>query len=114
MSAVERPPVLAKILQRRKECVGGRRAKIEKALAALAKPLAVVPDDIDRLTTSEIRDIFKLVRLSAEPPERNVHRGLRPRSSEATFTQSIESPAVITSRRSCKWALTHPQCRRMS
>lgn len=57
--------ILAKILQRRKEGVGVRRAKVEKALTALAKPLVVILDDIDRLTTSEIRDIFKLVRLTA-------------------------------------------------
>lgn len=59
---------LAKILQRRKEGIGGPRAKVEKALAALDKPIVVVLDDIDRLTTSEIRDIFKLVRLTANFP----------------------------------------------
>jgi predicted KAP-like P-loop ATPase len=59
--------ILAKILQRRKEGVGGRRAKVEKALGALDKPIVVL-DDIDRLTTSEIRDIFKLVRLTANFP----------------------------------------------
>ena len=37
-------------------------------LSALAKPIAVVVDDIDRLTTSEIRDIFKLIRLTASFP----------------------------------------------
>jgi hypothetical protein len=60
--------ILAKILQCRKEGMGGRRAKIEQALAALDKPIVVVIDDIDRLTTSEIRDIFKLVRLTANFP----------------------------------------------
>jgi predicted KAP-like P-loop ATPase len=60
--------LLAKILQRRKEGIRGRREKVEKALAALDKPLVVVLDDIDRLTTSEIRDIFKLVRLTANFP----------------------------------------------
>lgn len=60
--------VLSKMLQRRKEGVGGRRAQVEKALDALDKPLVVVIDDIDRLTTSEIRDIFKLVRLTANFP----------------------------------------------
>jgi predicted KAP-like P-loop ATPase len=60
--------ILAKILQHRKEGIGGRRAKIEQALAALDKPIVVVIDDIDRLTTSEIRDIFKLVRLTANFP----------------------------------------------
>lgn len=60
--------IIAKMLQRRKEGVGGRRAEVEKALDALDKPLVVVIDDIDRLTTSEIRDIFKLVRLTANFP----------------------------------------------
>lgn len=60
--------ILAKILQRRKEGVGGRRAKLEKALAILSKPIVVVLDDIDRLSTSEIRDVFKLVRLTASFP----------------------------------------------
>jgi len=60
--------ILAKILQRRKEGVSARRARVERALAALGKPLVVVLDDIDRLTTSEIRDIFKLVRLTANFP----------------------------------------------
>lgn len=60
--------ILGKILQRRKEGVGGRRTKVEKALAALDKPIVVALDDIDRLTTSEIRDIFKLVRLTANFP----------------------------------------------
>ena len=57
-----------KFLQRRKEGVGGRRRKIEKALSALDKPIVVILDDIDRLETSEIRDVFKLVRLTANFP----------------------------------------------
>jgi hypothetical protein len=60
--------ILGQILQRRKEGVGRRRAKITKALAVLTKPIAVVLDDIDRLSTSEIRDVFKLVRLTASFP----------------------------------------------
>ncbi len=60
--------ILAKLLQVRKEGVGSRRAKVEKSLADLDKPLVVVLDDIDRLTPSEIRDIFKLVRLTANFP----------------------------------------------
>ena len=57
-----------KFLQRRKGGVGGRRRNIEKALSALDKPIVVVLDDIDRLETSEIRDVFKLVRLTANFP----------------------------------------------
>jgi predicted KAP-like P-loop ATPase len=59
---------LSKFLQRQKEGVGQRRAKIERALAALEKPIVVVLDDIDRLATSEVRDVFKLVRLTASFP----------------------------------------------
>ena len=57
-----------KLLERRKEGVGGRRCKLEKALCDLKKPIVVILDDIDRLATSEIRDIFKLVRLTANFP----------------------------------------------
>lgn len=44
------------------------REEIAKELAALPRPIVVVIDDIDRLTTPEIRDIFKLVRLTASFP----------------------------------------------
>ena len=60
--------ILAKTLPRRKEGVSGRRNKVKNALSALDKPLVVVVDDIDRLTTPEIRNIFKLVRLTANFP----------------------------------------------
>lgn len=60
--------LLAKALQRRKEGTASRRQKLESALRQLDKPLVVVLDDIDRLTTPEIRDIFKLIRLTASFP----------------------------------------------
>ena len=60
--------ILAKLLQRKKEGVTARRAKVQQALAVLDKPIVVVLDDIDRLTTAEIRNIFKLVRLTANFP----------------------------------------------
>lgn len=60
--------VLATFLQRRKEGVSVRRAKVENALRGLPMPLVVILDDIDRLNTSEIRDVFKLVRLTANFP----------------------------------------------
>lgn len=44
------------------------REEITKELTALAQPIVVVIDDIDRLTTIEIREIFKLVRLTASFP----------------------------------------------
>jgi KAP family P-loop domain len=60
--------VLSKLLQRRKEGTGARRHKLEAALGDLEVPIVVVLDDIDRLATSEIRDVFKLVRLTASFP----------------------------------------------
>ncbi len=41
---------------------------ITEALSKLEKPIVVVIDDIDRLTKIEIREIFKLVRLTASFP----------------------------------------------
>lgn len=60
--------ILSRLLQRRKEGIGLRREKLHEALQALRDPLVVILDDIDRLSTSEIRDIFKLVRLTASFP----------------------------------------------
>lgn len=44
------------------------REEITMELTALTQPIVVVIDDIDRLTTVEIREIFKLVRLTASFP----------------------------------------------
>jgi predicted KAP-like P-loop ATPase len=60
--------ILAKLSERRKEGVGARRIRLEKALADLDRPIMVFLDDIDRLSTAEIRDVFKLVRLTASFP----------------------------------------------
>lgn len=60
--------LLARLLQRRKEGSADRRAKLTKQLQKLGRPIIVVIDDIDRLSTREIRDIFKLVRLTASFP----------------------------------------------
>ena len=60
--------LLSKMLQRRREGVSGRRKKLTTALQDLERPIVIVVDDIDRLTTSEIRDIFKLIRLTANFP----------------------------------------------
>ena len=59
---------LGKLLSRRREGVSGRRAKVEQALKKLDRPILIVLDDIDRLSTPEIRDVFKLVRLTASFP----------------------------------------------
>lgn len=61
--------ILAKGLLAKKEGSGERRDKVWKALIKAEKPIVVVIDDIDRLTTAEIRDIFKLVRLTASFPK---------------------------------------------
>jgi energy-coupling factor transporter ATP-binding protein EcfA2 len=60
--------VLGRYLQRRQEGSQGRRTKLTKALEQLEHPVVVVLDDIDRLSTPEIRDVFKLVRLTASFP----------------------------------------------
>lgn len=60
--------LLAKMSQRQKEGIGGRRNRVRGALDALDKPIIVVLDDIDRLTKAEIRDMFRLVRLIANFP----------------------------------------------
>lgn len=60
--------ILGKLMSTRRESIRGRRQRLEAALTKLDKPLVVVLDDIDRLTTSEIRDVFKLVRLTASFP----------------------------------------------
>ncbi len=60
--------VLGKYLGRRREGTLGRRTKLTDALKELAQPIVVVLDDIDRLSTPEIRDVFKLVRLTASFP----------------------------------------------
>jgi hypothetical protein len=59
---------VSELLQRRREGVSGRRAKLQKELATLRTPIIVVVDDIDRLSALEIRDVFKLVRLTASFP----------------------------------------------
>ena len=56
------------IVQRRKSGVGTMREKVEEALASLEKPVVVILDDIDRLSTQETREVFKLVRLVANFP----------------------------------------------
>ncbi len=60
--------ILNKYLKHRKKGVGEHRAMLEKALADLNKPIIIILDDIDRLSTPEIRDVFKLVRLTANFP----------------------------------------------
>jgi predicted KAP-like P-loop ATPase len=46
-----------------------QREKLTEALSKLDKPIAVVIDDIDRLTPGEVRDILKLVRLTGSFPK---------------------------------------------
>ena len=57
-----------KVAERRNESVTARRADLAEKLSQLERPIVVVVDDIDRLTTAEIRDMFKLVRLTASFP----------------------------------------------
>jgi predicted KAP-like P-loop ATPase len=59
---------LKKFQERKKESVTARRASLASKLRELETPIVVIIDDIDRLRTEEIRDIFKLVRLTASFP----------------------------------------------
>lgn len=54
--------------ERRKGSIAQQRDTLAKELSELVSPIVVVIDDIDRLESSEIRDIFKLVRLTASFP----------------------------------------------
>jgi len=60
--------VVKKFQERKRESVTARRVTLASKLAELEQPIVVVIDDIDRLNTNEIRDIFKLVRLTASFP----------------------------------------------
>lgn len=57
-----------KAAKRRRKGVGAQREVLAKKLSALEAPIVIVIDDIDRLRTDEIREIFKLVRLTANFP----------------------------------------------
>ena len=50
------------------ESIGAVRTRIEEALRDRDNPIVVVLDDVDRLSASEIREVFKLVRLTASFP----------------------------------------------
>ena len=60
--------LLCKLFQRQKEGILECRDRVREAFQDLDKPIIVVLDDVDRLSKSEIRDIFKLVRLTASFP----------------------------------------------
>jgi hypothetical protein len=60
--------ILGKALQQRKQGVGSRRDHLKKALEALQNPIIIVLDDIDRLNSNEIRDVLRLIRLTASFP----------------------------------------------
>jgi hypothetical protein len=55
-------------LTRRRGGLHSQKQKVEIALASLSSPIIVVLDDIDRLTTTEIQHVFRLVRLTASFP----------------------------------------------
>lgn len=60
--------LLAEYFKNKEKGAGSRQQTIISVLRKLEKPFIVVIDDIDRLTTTEIRNIFKLVRLTANFP----------------------------------------------
>ncbi|WP_406083576.1 KAP family NTPase [Micromonospora zamorensis] len=60
--------VIAEYQARRQGSIADQRHKLSAELAKLDRPIVVVIDDIDRLESTEVRDIFKLVRLTASFP----------------------------------------------
>lgn len=58
----------AKVAELRRGGTRQLHQKVADELRKLEQPVIVIVDDIDRLTTDEIRDIFKLVRLTASFP----------------------------------------------
>jgi predicted KAP-like P-loop ATPase len=59
---------IRKALERRRGGALANRGELAKKLTGLKTPIVIVIDDIDRLQTNEIREIFKLVRLTASFP----------------------------------------------
>jgi predicted KAP-like P-loop ATPase len=60
--------VIKEFQDKRKGSINVQREELSTELAGLETPIVVIVDDIDRLEISEIRDIFKLVRLTASFP----------------------------------------------
>ena len=60
--------LIGRCLRRRQRGATGSRDRIRNILQRRTKPIVVVLDDVDRLSTSEIRAIFRLVRLTANFP----------------------------------------------
>ncbi|VXC06303.1 KAP family P-loop NTPase fold protein [Curtobacterium sp. 8I-2] len=54
-----------RLIEDRRRGTGSLKQDVTSELKKLPQPVVVVIDDIDRLTTPEIRDVFKLVRLTA-------------------------------------------------
>ncbi|MET4620641.1 hypothetical protein ABIE18_002090 [Arthrobacter sp. 2762] len=57
------------ILDKSKGSVLTEKTNLSNALSELSEPLLVFIDDIDRLTSVEVQDLFKLVRLTANFPK---------------------------------------------
>lgn len=74
--------------ERRRGSVAEQRNKLSAELAKLSRPIVVVVDDIDRLESTEIRDIFKLVRLTASFPNIIYVLAFDRQRVEAALTQS--------------------------
>jgi predicted KAP-like P-loop ATPase len=88
--------IISKVLIQREEDIGTRRVRLEKVLRKLDHPIIVVLDDIDRLSSSEIREVFKLVRLTASFP--NIIYAMafdRSRIEEALSEQKVPGRAYL-------------------
>jgi hypothetical protein len=59
---------ISALLQRKRGGISGEKARVSDALKKSKQKIIVVLDDIDRLSTHEIREVFRLVRLTANFP----------------------------------------------
>lgn len=60
--------LVLKLRETPEKSLATQRTELEQQLLSLDQPIVIVLDDIDRLESQEIREIFKLIRLTASVP----------------------------------------------
>lgn len=87
---------LKRFQERKRPSVTEQRKKLAETLASLEAPIVVIIDDIDRLSTNEIRDMFKLIRLTASFPNVIYLAAFdRKRVEDALAEQGIEGRSFL-------------------
>lgn len=103
--------IVSKILERKKEGVGKRRLKIEMALRAVNKPIAVVVDDIDRLTTLRDPGYLQAGSVDRELSKGYLHPNLLIAAGSSKLLPNRAFRAVTIWKRYFRWVLTSQQRR---